>query len=130
MESITREQFKRKYAADHSVKNFLINDVVNSKLRKERVNTQLVRDCKVTALAQASSDEQREEGFNNLVFDGIAVKQTEVLDMDIKDLMSMGLKLIEGKHKKQDSGMTVNFSFGALAKQCYEQPDKVETIDI
>jgi hypothetical protein len=63
------------------------------------------------------------------VFDGIAVKRAEVLDMGMKDLMAIGLKIIEGQ-KKQESGVTVNFTFGDLVKKCYEHPEKVETIDV
>lgn len=127
MDCLTKEQFKKKWLHDASVKNFIVNNEISKKLNKRGDTKFVTTNNRAKDLVPSTTDKDIDGALKECLNDGFVVRRDEILSMEFKDLLSARIKLVE---QKKDAAVNLNFTLGDFTKRIHERPDKVETIEV
>lgn len=128
MQPFTKEQFKRKYLQGHT--ELQISECLskNGSLIKHSPGDKNIRKNKKIpgkAIIEKIEYDKRADLFKHYLMDAVEVKGAEILDMDIKDLLTLVVKTIPTKVENKH---TAEFTFADMVMKA-NKLEKVETID-
>ena len=125
MQPLSKEQFKRKYLQGH--KQLAIEAQLNggSLIKHSPGDRNISKQKKIPGknVIEQVEYEKRADEFKHYLMDAVAVKGSDILDMDLKDILNLVVKTLPTKTENKTEH---TFTFADMVVKA----QKVDTIDV